>query len=520
MELLKKIKAFAKTQPDQIAIKNMNCEDKILTYQQLDTFSDALSVYIQCNIPDDKTPIIVYGHKNPYMVVAFLACVKSGHPYCPVEDSDGLERVETLMEIIQPHIVLAIEPFMYELKHETEKVLELKKIKEICNHCTSEELPKRNREEEEGFHILFTSGSTGQPKGVEITTQNMDGFLSWITSMVKESIHDIQRDKLVFLNTVPFAFDVSAMDLYVALYMGGTSYITDRFIQSNFKQMLQVLEDSKAIIWVSTPAMAEWCLMSRKFSSSLMPHLEMFLLAGEVLTNAVVGKLIERFPGSKIVNAYGPTEATVVVTAQEITAQMVSCDAPLPLGRPQSGCRIEIWKEDGTLAKPGETGEIVIKGVQVARRYLNQTELTQKAFVLYTENGKQCRGYKTGDLGYLDADGVLHFVGRADTQIQLYGYRIELGDIEQNLMQLDFVSTAVVVPKLTKEKKVKYLIAYILLESEWKKGETEEQKLEGLRDGAGKLLPDHMIPKKFIFVDEFPRNRNGKIDRKKLQSLV
>lgn len=511
MQLLENIKRYAQESPERIAVRNDSCQETILTYEALEHFSDMLAAYIYQNVPKDKSPIIVYGNKNPYMLVIFLACIKTAHPYCPIDTTTPQERMADMIEMIQPHIVFATEP----LQNDFLQIIPLEEIVQICNEQKDKKIASVIQGEDI-FYILFTSGSTGKPKGVEITAGCIDRFLQWSEAMVRP----YQDDDFIFLNQSPFSFDLSVMDVYTSLYTGGTLYIIDDTIQDKFKRVLQAMEQSGAVVWVSTPSLVDMCLMSKKFSQNLLPRLKMLFFCGEVLSNTTAKLLMERFPNADIINAYGPTEATVAVTSQLITKDLVEDENALPVGKPKPNCSIEIWRTDGTLAEMNETGEIVIKGDTVGRGYFGQPELTEKAFVPYFRDQVQRHAYKTGDQGYLDGDGVLHFGGRSDMQLQLHGYRIELSDIEQNLLRLGMVSGAAVIPKLDDNDKLRRLAAFVVVTPDTAETNDEQKARQMIKGALKQRLPEYMIPSKIIFLSELPRNQNGKIDRKKLQMLV
>lgn len=512
MQLLENIKQYAQECPKRIAVRNDSCREAVLTYEALERFSNVLAAYINQNVPKDKSPIIVYGNKNPYMLVIFLACMKAAHPYCPVDTSMPRERVRDIMETIQPHIVFAAES----LQDDFFSVIPLEEIVRICNgeQDCGNIIPAIQGDDI--FYILFTSGSTGKPKGVEITAGCIDRFLQWSESMVKP----YQGDDFVFLNQSPFSFDLSVMDVYTSLFTGGTLYIIDDAIQDKFKRVLQAMEQSEVVVWVSTPSLADMCLMSKKFSQALLPKLKMFFFCGEVLPNMTAKRLMDRFPAADIINAYGPTETTVAVTSQIITRALAEDESALPVGKPKPDCSIEIWRTDGTLADRNEAGEIVIKSDTVGRGYFRQPELTKAAFVPYLQGFEQRYAYKTGDQGYLDEDGVLHFSGRSDMQIQLHGYRIELSDIEQNLLRLGIVSSAVVIPKLDAHNKLRRLAAFVVLAPDAAEQNDEQKIRNRIKEALSQRLPEYMVPSKIICLSELPRNQNGKVDRKKLQMLI
>lgn len=510
MKLLDQIRAHSINVPARTAIADYHGQS--FTYAQLEQYSDRIAGYLQERIPNDKSPIVVYGDKNPYMLVIFLACVKVAHPYCPLDTSVPQERALDVLESIEPHIVFATEPF----QHEHWDFVPLEEIVRICSCEKSKNNVVCTLEDKDVFYILFTSGSTGKPKGVEITARCIDRFLQWSETLVQL----YQGEDFIFLNQSPFSFDLSVMDIYTSLYMGGTLRIIDDGIQANFKRMLQALGQSDAVVWVSTPSLVDMCLMSKKFSRDLLPHLKLFFFCGEILTNATARQLIERFPDADIINAYGPTETTVAVTAQIITKEMADSERALPVGKSKPNCSIEIWKEDGSLADRDEMGEIVIKGDTVGNGYFKQPRLTEKAFVPYLQDGVQQYAYKTGDRGYLDESGILYFGGRFDMQVQLHGYRIELSDVERNLLKLEMISSAVVLPQLDSDNRLRRLVACVVVDSDVMEKHDEQEVRWMMKEALGKQIPKYMIPSKIFFLNELPRNQNGKMDRKKLQTLI
>lgn len=504
MKLLDKIREHSVNIPERTAIAGYHGES--LTYGQLEQYSDRIAAYLQAHVPDDKSPVVVYGHKQLYLPVIFLGCVKANHPYCPVDSSEAGERIRMILDEVKPHVVFAAEP----LDAGRDNILSLEKVKNIC---LSESLGRKETGSSQGddvFILLFTSGSTGRPKGVEVKKSNIDDFFSWFETWAGECQEDF-----VFLNQLAYTFDLSMLELYAPLWAGGAAYIIDNMVQKNFKQMISALGHSNAVASMSTPYLAELCLLSKEFSEKLMPRLKLILLCGEVLENVTALKLIDRFPAAKVVNMYGPTEATIAVTEQEITKALAEKPEPLPIGRPRAGTEIEIWKENGEVAETGETGEIVIKGDSVTRGYFRQKEMTEKVFIPYEENGLKKMAYRTGDCGFIDGEGIVHCRGRIDMQVQFHGYRIELPEIEKALLKSPLVSKAVVLPKWDGAT-VKYLVAFVIAADEGQ-GEKEEEELGKLiKTELEEFLPEYMIPKRIIFSAALPMNKSGKVDRKKL----
>lgn len=582
--------------PERIAHQH---REQALTYAELKLYSDALAIWIHenKNLGDEQeahSPIVVYGHKENEMLVAFLACIKSGHPYVPVDTSVPLERVRQIIEASGAKLVLSPQEVPEGLRKEgldLQEKLSIQGSTELTQGSqmkhtslatnTSQESNLFEKHlgqapflewqvgKEEVYYIIYTSGSTGTPKGVQITLEALESYLNWVNTAYAPI-----AKKEVFLNQAPFSFDLSVMDLYMSLSTGGTLWSIDKAEISNLREAFQSFSRSEVTIWVSTPSFTEICLMDKSFNSTLLPKLKHFLFCGEILLHDTAAKLIERFPGAKVENLYGPTEATVAVTTVTVTPEILATYNPLPVGQVKPDAQVlicdsealdyailEAAKLDTVDAKSKESkskesdsdyvqpesielgslevedqhdsisqdvqsvlkhapksvpicerGEIVIAGPNVSIGYLNNPEQTRKAFFSWQDEGGQVwRAYRTGDAGAFKGN-QLFFYGRLDFQVKLHGYRIELGDIEENLRKLSGVENAVVLP-IEKRGKVEYLQAFITTtETVMEEFATSQALKEALRQS----LPDYMVPRRFTFVQTMPMTPNGKVDRRAL----
>ena len=415
------------------------------------------------------------------MLIAFLGAVKSGRPYVPIDIALPRTRIDQILASSNAALTLTPD--------------------QIRQFSTGElGAPTIPVEKNDPFYILFTSGSTGEPKGVIITLACLEHFISW---MLAEQ--EFSKRAEVFLNQAPFSFDLSVMDLYCSLATGGTLFSISRDLIENPKKLYRALASSGVTTWVSTPSFAQMCLVEDNFAEAMLPRVRRFLFCGETLAPQTAAQLLARFPQAQVWNMYGPTEATVATTSIQIDSAILEKYSPLPVGRVMPGTKIFIVDQNGAELSANKRGEIIITGPNVSPGYAGRPDLTARAFFEYRGQ----RAYKTGDLGRF-RDSLLFFEGRIDEQIKLSGYRIELGDVEANLRALPTVRDAVVIPVI-KNGAAQSLTAFVTLLA---RNETSDFKLaHNLRSQLGERLPVYMLPRKFVFLDTFPMTANGKVDR-------
>jgi D-alanine--poly(phosphoribitol) ligase subunit 1 len=486
MSIVQQIGRWAQRCPDRPAHVSGG---RSITYQELWERSDALSAHLAALAPGDRSPVAVRGHKEPEMLVAFLGAVKAGRPYVPIDASIPEERAQRIIASAQAGTVLQAANLP------------------ICEPAAVVADPALWVGPDDLFYILYTSGSTGEPKGVQITRTCLESFVGWMRSE-----HPLAEAGETFLNQAPFSFDLSVMDLYLSLATGGTLFSLEKQTVESPKLLFPALAGSGVTTWVSTPSFAVMCLAEKSFSSEMLPHMRRFLFCGETLPPDCAARLLERFPGAEVWNTYGPTEATVATTSVLVDPALLERHSQLPVGFPKPDTRICVVDGEGSQVPEGERGEIVIAGPNVATGYLHNPEQTAKAFCLL--DGQ--RAYRTGDWGRF-RDGMLFFEGRMDFQVKLHGYRIELGDIEAHLQALPWVKDAVVLPAL-KEGRAEWLGAFVVL------GERPEGSdfavTQTLRTALGAHLPAYMLPRKWFFLSAFPLTPNGKADRRKLAAQL
>ena len=482
MHLIERIDRWAAVAPEATAHIS---DGTTLTYGELRRHSDALACHLTQRLGDDRRPIAVLGHREPEMLIAFLGAVKSGRPYVPLDTALPQQRIDKILETSRAALVLT-----------PEKITQFS-ASEVRGST------RRGVQGDEPFYILFTSGSTGEPKGVIITLACLEHFITWM--LAEQRFTELGE---VFLNQAPFSFDLSVMDLYCSLATGGTLFSISRDRIANPKELYGALASSGVTTWVSTPSFAQMCLVEERFSEAMLPCVRRFIFCGETLTPQTAAHLLKRFPRAEVWNTYGPTEATVATTSIRVDAGILERYSPLPVGRAMPGTEILILNGNREVLPANERGEIIIAGPNVSPGYLARPNLTADAFFQYRGQ----RAYRTGDFGRF-RDNLLFFEGRMDEQIKLSGYRIELGDVEANLRALAIVRDAVVIPVI-KGDTVPSLAAFVVLAA--RDDASHFDLSHRIRTQLSERLPRYMLPRKFVFLDAFPMTANGKVDRGRL----
>lgn len=467
-----------------------------LTWQEFSERVNSLAEMIDhIGIPASH-PVIIYGHKESLFIIAIAALMSRDIFYIPVDTIIPPERLSRIKEISGSQVLINC----------TGKDIGISFPIEINGNFTYHiyKTPEYHTYPLEGDPIrytIFTSGSTGEPKGVQISRSALYDFATWM----KEDFGFTGDD--VFVNQAPFSFDLSVFELTCFLHLGATLILNTNDTCKNAEKFIERQSAYKSTVWVSTPSFVYVYLREPSFALSGLPSLKAFLFCGEILPNKTASRLLAKFPGIRVLNTYGPTEATVATTLTEISQEICNKYPSLPVGfsKPRSG--LQIINESGNEEEPGE---IVIYGDNVSVGYLNNPDMNREKF--FVHKGK--RAYHTGDVGYIQ-DKMLFFNGRNDEQVKLHGYRIELDEINYHLRCISFVDNAVTLP-LKKGEDVKRLLSFVILKQ---KTNLPVNPAAEIINRLRLSLPSYMVPGEIVIVDEFPYNANHKIDRFKLLEL-
>lgn len=440
-------------------------------------------------------PVLVHGHKRAEMVSAILACIALDHPYIPLDMVVPPERIERIRLLTGSQLLLNCTGSATELH--VPIVLERARVTKQAHCVFGAEVPARQHDPIR--YIIFTSGSTGEPKGVQITREAAASFLRWMTGDFGFTADD------VFVNQAPFSFDLSVYELFTALHSGATLLLNDAATCKDSALFLDRVRRFGGSVWVSTPTFAYLYLTEPRFVAAEVPSLKTFLFCGEALPKMTAQRLLDRFPSARVLNTYGPTEATVATTLIDVTRDVLARYADMPVGFPKPEGTVRTVPQ-GTKEEPGE---IEILGQHVSIGYFRNDALNAEKFFL--ENGT--RGFRTGDYGYFQ-DGILFFNGRRDEQVKLNGFRIELGDITAQMLAVPGVADAIAVP-LKNGDTVKRIVGFVRPAQSGVESDLRNELLSHLK----RTLPEYMVPGDIAFVGAFPVNASHKTDRKALIDL-
>jgi len=359
--------------------------------------------------------------------------------------------------------------------------------------------------EDDLVYLLFTSGSTGEPKGVPVMHINARSFVEFQSKRYDFN----ERDRFSQLHDM--TFDNSIQDIFVAWENGACVCVAknkDKLLPVSF------IQKKKITVWFSVPSVAAIIDKYGRLVPNTFPSLRYSFFAGEALYSNIAVKWQEAANNTKLINTYGPTETTVTITYYDWDSQISpeKCvDGVVPLGQVYEGNFVRLIGPDGRTVAVNEHGEMCLSGLQVTREYWKNSEQTRKQYVKFPDTGDAI-WYKSGDLARLGEDGLLYYLGRIDNQVQIQGNRVELGAIDQVLKEASGVQLAVSIPLLISPGNAENIIAFICSRDKANEG--------NILNYCRSKLPKYMVPSKVHFIDEMPLNVNGKIDRIQLQKLL
>ena len=488
----------AKKTPDKTALI---FEDKKFTYKQLDEMSNSLAHYLRDKGVKRNDVVPIIATRSWHIIVAMLGIMKAGGAYMPVSPEFPLERIQYMFETASVRLALT---YGYIIEAENtyfkDKNIEIISLDTMDYFANTLRVQNKNKSEDLCY-IVFTSGSTGQPKGVSISHMNTSNYCHNNKDNVCHKI--ISEDKSRIVSVTNIVFDIFVTESLLPLLNGLTIYMAnDEEIMSQGKLSKLIIENNIEVLQTTPTKMRSYLIDKNKLE--YLSVLKTIVLGGEALSKELVSD-INIYTDAKIYNIYGPAETTVWSTNVEIINDDIT------IGSPIANTQIYILDKNNNILPIGVPGELCIAGEGVGKGYLNRPELTAEKFVpnpfATKENHHGKIMYHTGDLACWRTDGEIEYLGRIDTQVKIRGLRIELGEIENVMSGFAGIQLTAVADKRDENNR-QYLVGYY----------TSEQNIDEkeLRSHLSSKLPKYMIPNYFIRLDTMPMTASGKTDRKNL----
>ncbi|AMJ66077.1 non-ribosomal peptide synthetase [Hymenobacter sp. PAMC 26628] len=492
------VAAQARATPAKTAVQFGNDE---VSYQQLDSQANRFAHYLLAQGVRSGDVVALVADRSPALLVALLAVVKCGAAYLPLDPVYPPDRITYMLADSQTRVLIASARLHHDFGAPAQ-VLVLEEILAAMADCP-DQAPAVPVASDQLAYVLYTSGSTGQPKGVQVTHRNVVNFLC----SMQQAPGLNASDKLLAVTTI--SFDIAGLELFLPLVTGATVVLAGAAEARDGHLLLQLLETAHITAMQATPA--TWQMLLDAGWARKLPLKA--LCGGEALPAELARQLVPRC--QSLWNLYGPTETTIWSTVKQITAPAES----ITIGHPIANTQFYVVDENLRAVKPGTVGELLIGGDGVTNGYLHKRALTRERFIANPFGATPgALLYRTGDLGKLLPNGELQCLGRLDQQVKLRGYRIELGEIEHALATIDGIKAAVVVAGAPNTPQA-HLHAHVLADDNWLPSDLDT-RLNAWKKVLHKQLPAYMVPARFTIQPAFPLTANGKIDRLALAGLA
>jgi amino acid adenylation domain-containing protein len=515
--LVRYLEASAKRRPDHPAVEEAA---HWITYAELASLSDQVCAHLCREGIRAKDRVGIYLHKSIDSVAAIFGILKAGAAYVPVDPLAPASRNAYIFNNCSVKTVIVEEAFVSELRAEMEKLGEVPPYIELAgagggkpldaaigSHQIKAATNERRRETaspDDLAYILYTSGSTGSPKGVMLSHRNGTTFVDWCS----KTLDPRETDR--FSSHAPFHFDLSILDIYVPIKHGATLVLISEEIGKDPARLAAYAAEKQISIWYSTPSILSLLTQRGDLPSHDFSAMRIIHFAGEVFPVKHLRALQSLLPGRRYFNLYGPTETNVCTFYEVPTTTPADRTEPYPIGKVCSHLRGKVVDENQERVTRGEAGELCIAGPGVMEGYWNLPEQSSKAFLDDTADG---RWYKTGDLVVEDENGDYIYRGRRDRMIKKRGYRVELGEIESCLYHHTAIKEAAAIAISDDEHggRVKAFVST---------HDGSKLSLIALKQFCSERLPPYMVPDLFGFQPSLPKTSTGKIDYQRLKALA
>lgn len=516
----------ADKRPDATAL--VMRQEKI-SYQQVEEISNKLARMLKHMGCEKGDRVCLLTPKSPVAIISLIGILKADCAYIPLDTSSPPSRLSRIVASCEPRCILiadsateSLNDLLAEANLPYAPVVGLMDGEISADANSGESFKIRfsydNLEgqsaapldyracSEDLAHILFTSGSTGVPKGVMIKRSNVIHFVEWAISYFGLS----QEDRVS--GHPPLHFDLSTFDIYGAFAAGAQLHLAPQELNLLPNRMTSFIRDSELTQWFSAPSALNYMAKLDAVRPNDFPALKRLLWCGEMFPTPALRYWMRRLPHVKFTNLYGPTEATIASSYYTVPQCPATDSDPIPIGSACAGEALLVLNDDLNPVPQGEVGNLYISGVGLSPGYWRDQEKTDAAFIQNPLSAAPNeRIYRTGDLARVGDDGLFYFLGRADSQIKSRGYRIELGEIETALNALEMTQDCAVVAI----DRGGFEGAIICCAYVPHRGKDVTQAL--LRASLSKKLPGYMMPARWISLKRMPLNANGKYDRRRLK---
>ncbi|MDC3309575.1 amino acid adenylation domain-containing protein [bacterium] len=482
--------------------------DNIISYGDLNVLSNKIANYFQSLNIRAYDVVGIFNTKGVTGYATMLACLKLGITYTNIDEENPLSRIESIINCCNPKLLVSdhkpSEAVKKAAKTANIKLVDFGSDELFVDLCGENLEISNNIIGSAPAYIMFTSGSTGIPKGVTISHDNLLSFIKWSINRF-----DIRPDDK-FAQLSPMYFDNSVFDFYTALFSGASLVPITKLTAKKPLEVVELVDRLKCTIWFSVPTFLVYLLTMRVLTKDTFESIRIFIFGGEGFPKGELKKLYNLYSDkAKLVNVYGPTEGTCICSTYNVSEKdFIDMNSLAPIGTINPNFEYMIVDKNFEGVKKGEKGELCLVGPNVALGYYNDYARTSESFVqnpiIKTHKNVV---YRCGDVVY-EQDGLLWFAGRADNQIKHMGYRIELEEIESALNGLKYINQSAVVYERVKVNYGK-IIAFVVAAE---RHVTEAQ----IKMHLEQFLPKYMIPAIIIMTGALPKNANGKIDRKLL----
>ncbi|APG26933.1 hypothetical protein A7E78_03235 [Syntrophotalea acetylenivorans] len=498
------------------------CTDgrRSITYAEVADLSNRLATLLKQYGVRRQDRVALCLNRSASFLPAVLGILKADAVYVPLDPNSPPERWQKIVADCAPTAILCdsqtILPLAETVKASIPRIFFAPRcelplagveaaaaIEDVL--ASSMRAPPCSNEPDDLAYVLYTSGSTGAPKGVMITHRNICNYIDWAVDYFAIN----SEDRL--LGTAPFHFDMSTFDLWCPIKAGATLCLADKALTLFPEKLLGFMEAEQVTIWKGISSLLFYMDRAGVIAPGRIPTMSRVLFGGDALPTRTLIRWMEAFPDKSFFNVYGPTEATGISLCYPVKNIPQEPGERIPIGRSCKGMKADLLDESLLPVPNGTVGELCLTGPGLGKGYLNDTERTARVFFTVRVPGASAENwYHTGDLGLRREDGNIEFVGRKDQQVKVMGYRIELGEIEQALRAIDGVCEAAVVT--ADRGGMEELVAFV----EDNGGTDHAFIMARLRD----RLPGYMMPRRLLPLADIPRCGRGKINRAALRALA